>query len=70
MTNLSNWMRLASTAEQQALADGAGTSRRYLYQLASGHRNAKLALAEALEAAAKPLRKASKGRLPVLRMVP
>lgn len=70
MTNLKEWMTAATTLEQEALAREAGTSRRYLYQLASGVRRARPALADKLEKAARPLRKASKGRLPILVMVP
>lgn len=68
--NIDQWMKLATPLEQDALAKEAKTSRRYLYQLASGHRNASLKLGERLEAAAEPLRKASKGRLPRLIATP
>lgn len=70
MTNLKAWMKAATAVEQNMLAEGGGTSRRYLYQLASGVRHASLKLAQQLEEAAQPLRRASKGRLPRLRLVP
>lgn len=70
MTNLKAWMTAATSLEQETLAKEAGTSRRYLYQLASGVRRARPDLAARLEKAASPLRKASKGRLPRLVMVP
>lgn len=70
MKNLYAWMRLATTEEQEELAAGAGTSRLYLYQLASDNpavtREASPDLAKRLELAAEPIRKRSKGRLPKL----
>lgn len=68
MTNLNDWMAAATPLEQEQLAQGASTSRRYLYQLARKVRRPRPALAERLEKAARPLRKASKGRLPRLVM--
>jgi hypothetical protein len=67
---LKSFMQLASTAEQQRLADLAGTSQPYLYKLAnSGEpwaRNAGAALAARLEAASEVLHAESKRRLPKL----
>ena len=64
------WMRLATAAEQQRLADLAETSRQYLYRLANSDkpyaRSAKSELAAAIEAASLILSKESKGRLPRL----
>lgn len=63
---LKNWMKLATTYEQTELAKGARTSREYLYQLGNGVREAGPETAGRIEAAAKKLRRASKGRLPEL----
>lgn len=69
MSQLKSWMRLASPEEQNALADGAGTSRAYLYHLANDEaayaRGASPALAGRLEAAAVPIN-AANPRLPRL----
>lgn len=68
--NLYAWMRLATTEEQEELATAAGTSRLYLYQLASDNptvtREASPDLARRIELAAEPIRKRSKRRLPKL----
>lgn len=63
---LKKWMKLATTSEQSELAKDARTSREYLYQLGNGVHTASPAIAGRIEAAAKKLRKKSKGRLPRL----
>jgi hypothetical protein len=60
------WMSLATVEEQQLLAERAGTSRGYLYQLAGGHRQASAELGAAIERESKAMARASKGRLPVI----
>lgn len=60
------WMAAATTAEQEQLAREAGTSRKYLYQLAAGARNASADMAARLEQASIGLSRTSKGRLPKL----
>jgi hypothetical protein len=60
------WMSLATVEEQQLLAERAGTSRGYLYQLAGGHRQASAELGAAIERESKFMAKASKGRLPII----
>lgn len=65
MNAMKKWMAAATADEQSNLAENAGTSRSYLYQIASGHRkNIEADLAGRIEEAAKLLRKASKNRLP------
>lgn len=66
MNAMKKWMAAATTGEQEQLAKLAGTSRDYLYQVASGHRTPLTKLAGRIEAAAKEIRKVSKGRLPEL----
>lgn len=66
MNAMKRWMALATTEEQERLALAAGTSREYLYQMASGHRTPLSGLAARIEKGAYDLRKLSKGRLPVL----
>ncbi len=61
-----HWMSLATVEEQQLLAERAGTSRGYLYQLSGGHRQASAELGAAIERESKVMAKASKGRLPVI----
>jgi hypothetical protein len=61
-----NWMSLATVEEQQLLAERAGTSRGYLYQLSGGHRQASAELGAAIERESKVMARASKGRLPVI----
>lgn len=61
-----DWMKAATRAEQESLAEQAGTSRAYLYRLSSGQRVASAELASAIEVAAETLRAKSKGRLPRL----
>lgn len=63
---LKQWMRLATTYEQVQLARKARTSREYLYQLGNDVREPSPEIAGRIEAAAKELRKSSKGRLPAL----
>ena len=60
------WMSLATPEEQQLLAERAGTSRGYLYQLAGGHRQASAELGAAIERETKVMARASKGRLPAV----
>lgn len=45
------WMSRTTDQERQAVADRAGTSVGYLWQLSGNHRTAGKALAERLEAA-------------------
>ena len=60
----------ATPDEQEQLAQGAGTSRHYLYLLAADgkdyQRHAEPALAAKIEAASEKLHKTTKGRLPRL----
>lgn len=66
MRRLRVWMALATAEEQRLLASRAGTSRAYLYQLASGKRMATADLAGRIADEAEILRRGSKGRLPKL----
>lgn len=66
LTPMKIWMAAATVEEQEMLAQSAGTSRGYLYQLAGGHRQASAELGAAIEAKTKAMAKASKGRLPVI----
>lgn len=66
MNAMKKWMAAATPSEQEELAAAAGTSRNYLYQVASGKRVMMPGLAGRIEVAAKPLRRASKNRLPEL----
>lgn len=66
MNMLSLWMRTATADEQNLLAERAGTSRGYLYQLSGGHREASAALGAAIETTSLEMAKASEGRLPEL----
>lgn len=50
------WMEAASTDEQNALADAAGTSRGHLYHLATGRRICSADLGKRLEIAADAMR--------------
>lgn len=52
LSPLQHWMRLASVEEQEMLAQLAGTSREYLYQIGSGHRACSADLASRIERAA------------------
>jgi len=61
---MKEWMIAATADEQAKLAETAGTSREYLYQLANNARTASADLAGRIEDAAEELRKKSKGRLP------
>lgn len=68
---LKEWMRLATTDEQEELAFDAGTSRQQLYALSalpssSMYRRASNELAGRIEDAAKPIIKRAGGRLPSL----
>lgn len=64
-----HWMATATTAEQDLLAELAGTSRKYLYHLAAGTRNASADMAARLEQASVGISRKSKGRLPKLSRV-
>lgn len=71
MNVIKQWMRLATTAEQEELAALAGTKRPYLYHLAGEKgkaygREPRPELAIALEAASRTLHKRSDGRLPLI----
>lgn len=71
MTPLKLWMRAATAAEQELLAQRASTSRGYLYHLAASEetnykREPKPVLAAAIERETKVMAKASKGRLPIV----
>ncbi len=66
LTQLKLWMRVATVAEQEALAKHAGTSRATLYLVASGHRNFSAAKAGLIEDAAAQLHATTRGRLPKL----
>jgi hypothetical protein len=67
---LRRWLMAATPAEQERLAEEAGTSRLYLRMLAADgktyQRHAGSELAAAIEAASEVMHKASKGRLPRL----
>lgn len=71
ITPLKAWLRAATAAEQNALAEAVGTSLLYLRHLSADetknyHREAKPALAAALERETLAMSKASGGRLPVV----
>lgn len=71
ISTMKAWMQAATPAEQELLADRAGTSRAYLYHLAADDstnykREPKAALAAAIERETKAMARASKGRLPVV----
>lgn len=71
MNVIKQWMRLATTAEQEELAKLANTKRSYLYHLAGEKdkaygREPQPKLAIALESASAVLHKQSKGRLPLI----
>lgn len=63
---LIKWLNSASTLEQDALAHTAGTSRQYLYHIASGFRKASAEMGAAIEKASNKLRASSRKRLPKL----
>jgi len=70
-TVLKTWLRQATRAEQETLAERAGTSVQYLGHVAAGDdknykREPKPALAAAIERETKAMARASKGRLPVV----
>lgn len=71
MNAIKQWMRLATTAEQEELAKLAGTKRSYLYHLA-GEKATNYAreplpkLAAAIESASAVMHKKTKGRLPLI----
>lgn len=69
ITPLMTWLRAATSAEQDLLAERAGTSAAYLRHLAAPDskaykRQPSTALAAAIERESKAMHKASKGRLP------
>lgn len=68
-TMLKTWMRAATPAEQEELAQRAGTKRSYLYHLSADSskaytREPKPELAAAIERVSAEMHKATKGRLP------
>ena len=63
---LKRWMQAATPAEWQELADAVGTSPGTLDQYAGRHRAPSTERAIAIERAAAPITKRSKGRLPRL----
>ena len=70
-TMMSLWMRKATTAQQQELADALGTSRAYLYHLAASPerryaREPAPALAARIETETARMHKATGGVLPQL----
>jgi len=66
ITPMRAWMAAATTQEQNTLAERCGTSRQYLYQLASGFRQASAELGAAIERETRAMHRASKGRLPIV----
>lgn len=60
------WMKQASTAEQQRLAELSGVNWRFLYHISSGSRNASSTMAAIIEDAAKIVR-ADNNKLPVIK---
>lgn len=64
MNAMKRWMNLAHTEEQIELAELAGTSRGYLYHIASGDRVPSVDLAARIEVASRTLHKKSRKRLP------
>lgn len=66
MNTLKLWMRAATPDEQALLAERAGTSRQYLYQLSGEFRVCSADLGSALERETKAMARASKGRLPIV----
>lgn len=50
---LRNWLGQTKDAQRQELAEEAGTSVAYLWQLAGGHRKASLELAKRLQDASR-----------------
>lgn len=68
-TLLKTWMRLATPAEQEELAQRAGTKRSYLYHLSAEKtkaysREPEPALAAAIERVTAEMHRTTKGRLP------
>lgn len=67
MAKLAEWMKVATKEERERVAEEAGTSVDYLYQLAGGHReNPKLRLAAGIVRAIYTLHMETMGRLPVV----
>jgi hypothetical protein len=66
MNSLKLWMRAATPDEQELLAERAGTSRQYLYQLSGGFRICSAELGSCIERETRVMAKASKARLPVV----
>lgn len=58
------WMRAATRAEQDLLAQRAGTTQPHLYQLSGEHRQASPTLGASIERVSSDMHKASNGRLP------
>ena len=61
-----HWMNMATSDEQEALAESLGVSRGYLYQLSSGLRPISPETAGKIVETVLPMRRKSKGRLPHL----
>ena len=69
MAKLNEWMKVATKEERERVAELAGTSVDYLYQLAGGHReNPKLRLAAGIVRAVYTLHHETLGRLPVVEL--
>lgn len=71
MTILKAWLRSATPAERQQLAERAGTSAEYLKHLSANEdtnyrREPKPALAAAIERETRVLNKSTNGRLPIV----
>lgn len=71
MNTMKAWLKAATPAEQDLLAQRAGTSRAYLFHLGAGEgtnykREPKVSLAAAIERETKAMARVSKGRLPVV----
>ena len=60
------WMRAATPAEQELMAEALKTSRGMLYQISGGHAPVSAERAVLMERQAKVMHRASKGRLPLI----
>lgn len=71
ITSLKAWLKAATTAERDTLAQRVGTSTQYLAHVAVNEdknykREPKIALAAGIERETTTMAKASKGRLPIV----
>lgn len=66
MTAMKAWMQAATPAQQQRLAERAGTTRAYLYHLAGGFRDASAELAQRIESASLEMQQETRGALPAI----